>query len=73
MPVGVGPQPVAGRCWRHHRGDSRAEDKRLPRSEGRADTAVQVTRCASLRAQLNATVDMICIATACGQEALILV
>jgi hypothetical protein len=37
MPVGVGPPPVAGRCWRHHRGESRAEDDRQPRSTGRAN------------------------------------
>jgi hypothetical protein len=56
MPVGVGLQPVAGRCWRHHRGESRAEDARRPRSTERANTAWQLTRGASLRAQLNATV-----------------
>jgi hypothetical protein len=56
MPVGVGPPPVAGRCWRHHGGERRAEDERWPRRTGRANTAWQWTRGASLRARLNATV-----------------
>src|SRR2546430_8801425 len=56
MLVGVGPPPVAGRCWRHHRGESRTEDDRQPRSTGRANTALPLTRGAALRAQPNATV-----------------
>ena len=56
MPVGVGPPPVAGRCWHPHGSERRAKDEKLPSSTGRANTAWQLTRCAALRAPLNATV-----------------